>query len=111
MPCGRGRVSSTTPSTWKGTCCPTVAASDPLPPRTRLAVRAGGAVGALSRALRRGHGSVIGGRGILAVDSTALAGLTAGRTVALISGTNGKTTTTARLRAPLANHGPVAAKA
>jgi UDP-N-acetylmuramyl tripeptide synthase len=62
--------------------------------RTRLAVVAGGGLGALSRAARRGSGSVIGGHAILAIDPLALERLSAGRQVALVSGTNGKTTTT-----------------
>jgi UDP-N-acetylmuramyl tripeptide synthase len=50
---------------------------------------------------------VIGGRAILAIDPTALQRLSAGRTVVLVSGTNGKTTTTAMLRAALATRGAV----
>jgi lipid II isoglutaminyl synthase (glutamine-hydrolysing) len=50
---------------------------------------------------------VIGGRAILAVDPRALDRLAARRTVALVSGTNGKTTTTSLLRAALATGGPV----
>ena len=62
--------------------------------RTRLAVVAGGGLGALSRATGRGSGSVVGGHAILAIDPSALERLSAGRQVALVSGTNGKTTTT-----------------
>jgi lipid II isoglutaminyl synthase (glutamine-hydrolysing) len=62
--------------------------------RTRLAVVAGGGLGALSRATGRGSGSVVGGHAILAIDPLALERLSAGRQVALVSGTNGKTTTT-----------------
>jgi UDP-N-acetylmuramyl tripeptide synthase len=51
---------------------------------------------------------VVGGRAILAVDPRALARLSAGRSVALVSGTNGKTTTTSLLRAALSREGPVA---
>jgi UDP-N-acetylmuramyl tripeptide synthase len=78
-----------------------------LPTRTQLAARAGAAVGALSRRLGRGTGSVIGGRVLLAVDPRALSTLAAGRSIALVSGTNGKTTTTTLLRAALATRGPV----
>lgn len=78
-----------------------------LAPRTRLAARVGGAVGGISRRLRLGGGSVIGGRAILAVDPHALERLAAGRRVALVSGTNGKTTTTTLVRAALATAGPV----
>ncbi|HET9076557.1 MAG TPA: MurT ligase domain-containing protein [Acidimicrobiales bacterium] len=78
-----------------------------LPPRTRLAAGLGAATAAVSRRLGRGSGSVIGGRAILAVDPQALARLAAGHDVALISGTNGKTTTTSLLAAALATAGPV----
>ena len=80
----------------------------PLPWRTRLATGIGGATAGLSRRLGRGGGSVVGGRAILAVDPDALRRLAAGRTVALVSGTNGKTTTTTLLRAALTTAGPVA---
>jgi len=78
-----------------------------LPARTRLASGVGGAVSGLSRRLGRGGGSVIGGRAILAVDPNALARLAAGHHIALVSGTNGKTTTTSLLRAALATTGSV----
>ncbi len=51
---------------------------------------------------------MVGGRAILAVDPDALRRLAAGRRIALVSGTNGKTTTTSLLRAALATAGPVA---
>lgn len=44
---------------------------------------------------------------MLAVDPGALSGLSRGHEVALVSGTNGKTTTTSLLRAALATTGPV----
>lgn len=50
---------------------------------------------------------MIGGRAILAVDPSALARLSAGRTIALVSGTNGKTTTTSLLAAALGGPGQV----
>jgi len=68
-------------------------------------------VAGVSRRLGRGGGSVIGGRAILVVDRRALERLAAGRTVALVSGTNGKTTTTSLLRAALSTNGPVATNA
>ena len=67
----------------------------------------GGAVSEASRRLGRGGGSVIGGRAILAVDPGALSGLSKGHRIALVSGTNGKTTTTSLLRTALATTGPV----
>jgi lipid II isoglutaminyl synthase (glutamine-hydrolysing) len=79
-----------------------------LSTRTRLAAQAGGLTAALSRRLGRGEGTVIGGRVSLFVDPDALARLGAGRQVSLVSGTNGKTTTTRLLAAALATAGPVA---
>ncbi|HEV3351618.1 MAG TPA: MurT ligase domain-containing protein [Acidimicrobiales bacterium] len=78
-----------------------------LPLRTRVATGAGLAVAGLSRRVGAGEGSVIGGRVLLAVDPGALTRLAAGRPVALVSGTNGKTTTTSMLAAALGTLGPV----
>lgn len=64
------------------------------PARAALAVTVGAAVAGLSRATGRGEGSVIGGRATLAIDPGALARMAKGRTIVLVSGTNGKTTTT-----------------
>ena len=50
----------------------------------------------------------MGGRAILAVDPNALSRLSVGRHLALVSGTNGKTTTTSLLRAALSTRGAVA---
>ncbi len=58
-------------------------------------------VNRLSRALGRGSGTVAGGRVGLMVDPRLLAALTVGRHVVLVSGTNGKTTTTRLLSAAL----------
>lgn len=66
---------------------------------------AGRLAAGLSRAFGRGGGSVIGGRVILAVDPLALAHLSAGRAVGLVSGTNGKTTTTSLLHRALQTRG------
>jgi UDP-N-acetylmuramyl tripeptide synthase len=65
------------------------------------------AVAGLSRRVGAGEGSVIGGRVLLAMDPSALARLAAGRTIALVSGTNGKTTTTSMLAAALGTRGTV----
>jgi UDP-N-acetylmuramyl tripeptide synthase len=54
---------------------------------------------------------VVGGRAILAVDPHALGRLAAGHPVALVSGTNGKTTTTSLLRVALTTAGPVVTNA
>lgn len=82
-----------------------------LGPRGRVAVSAGRAVAAASRLTRLGSGSVIGGRASLALDRHLLARLTAGREVALVSATNGKTTTTRLLSAALAVDRPVVSNA
>lgn len=50
---------------------------------------------------------MIGGRAILGLDPMALHHLSRGHDTALVSATNGKTTTTALLRAALATRGPV----
>jgi len=76
-----------------------------LPARTRLAARIGGAVGAVSRGVGAGGGTVIGGRVTLVLDRSALAYLARGRAIALVTGTNGKTTTTQLLTAALAGAG------
>lgn len=68
--------------------------SDPLSPRAKLAVTAGKAVAAASRAAGRGSGSVIGGRVALKLDPDLLARLAEHLDVILVSATNGKTTTT-----------------
>lgn len=62
--------------------------------RTRAALLVTRAVNAVSRRLRLGGGTVIGGRAGLAVDPHLLEHAVAGRPLALVSGTNGKTTTT-----------------
>ena len=76
-----------------------------LPIRTRLAAAVGGGIGALSRATGRGSGSVVGGHAVLAIDPLALERLSAGRQVSLVSGTNGKTTTTKLLACALSSRG------
>jgi len=78
-----------------------------LPARTVFAASVGAAVSGLSRRLGRGRGSVIGGRAVLAIDPTALERLAEGRHIALVSGTNGKTTTTSLLGTALATSAPV----
>ncbi|GHJ44963.1 ligase [Catellatospora sp. TT07R-123] len=65
-----------------------------LPLRATLAASVSRTAAALSRATGRGDGSVIGGRLGMMIDPDLLAHLAAGRRIALVSGTNGKTTTT-----------------
>jgi len=72
-----------------------------LPVRARLAGRASTAVSAASRRLHLGGGSVIGGRIGLLIAPDLLGSLATGRQVALVTGTNGKTTTTRLLGAAL----------
>jgi UDP-N-acetylmuramyl tripeptide synthase len=79
-----------------------------LPIRAKLATSLSRSAAALSRATGRGDGSVIGGRIGLLIDPNLLAELAAGRQIALISGTNGKTTTTRLTAAAMGVLGEVA---
>ncbi|HEV3287607.1 MAG TPA: MurT ligase domain-containing protein [Streptosporangiaceae bacterium] len=72
-----------------------------LPLRARLATTLGGAAGRMSRLAGRGDGSVIGGVIGLRVEPDLLGLLAAGRRVVLVTGTNGKTTTTRLITAAL----------
>jgi lipid II isoglutaminyl synthase (glutamine-hydrolysing) len=78
-----------------------------LPLRTRVAALAGRAIADASRLAGTGEGSVIGGRVTLAIDKRALELMAAGHQSVVVSGTNGKTTTTRLLAAALATRGPV----
>jgi UDP-N-acetylmuramyl tripeptide synthase len=69
--------------------------------RFRFAVFTTRAVNATSRRLGRGRGTVAGGRSGLKVDPQLLQHLTASRQVVLVTGTNGKTTTTRLLAVAL----------
>jgi lipid II isoglutaminyl synthase (glutamine-hydrolysing) len=79
-----------------------------LPLRAKVATSLSRGAAALSRATGRGDGSVIGGRIGLLIDPNLLANLAAGREIALVSGTNGKTTTTRLTAAAIGVLGPVA---
>ncbi|HVB27071.1 MAG TPA: MurT ligase domain-containing protein [Mycobacteriales bacterium] len=79
--------------------------------RYALARSLGQAAARLSRLAGAGRGTTIGGRVILAVDPGALTRAAAGRRFALVSGTNGKTTTRTLLTAALATLGPVVSNA
>ncbi|MGH3793971.1 MAG: MurT ligase domain-containing protein [Pseudonocardiaceae bacterium] len=72
----------------------------------RMALRAGAMVARASRAAGF-QGQMIGGRVALMLRPTCLAELAGGRRVVLVSGTNGKTTTTAMLAAALGTAGKV----
>jgi len=76
-----------------------------LPLRARVATTLGGAAGRMSRLAGRGDGSVIGGVIGLRVEPDLLALLAAGRRVVLVTGTNGKTTTTRLITAALGTLG------
>ncbi|PRY00772.1 MurT ligase domain-containing protein [Allonocardiopsis opalescens] len=76
--------------------------------RARLAATLGLSAARLSRATGRGDGSVIGGRVALKVEPDVLAELSRGRQLALVSATNGKTTTTRLITNALRALGPVA---
>jgi lipid II isoglutaminyl synthase (glutamine-hydrolysing) len=79
-----------------------------MPLRAKVASTVSRTASALSRAAGRGDGSVIGGWLGLKIDPDLLAHLSAGRIIALISGTNGKTTTTRLATAAVGVLGPVA---
>lgn len=68
--------------------------TSPLTPRTRLAVAAGSAAAFVSRAAGKGEGLVIGGRVIQKISPEALSELAGDRVAALVSATNGKSSTT-----------------
>jgi lipid II isoglutaminyl synthase (glutamine-hydrolysing) len=76
-------------------------ASLPRDGRVAIARYAARTAAVLSRRLRGGSGLVIGGRVLLAAGSGTVAALSAGRRITLVSGTNGKTTTTALAAAAL----------
>ena len=73
--------------------------------RKQLASVTTRAVNAASRRFGRGQGTVAGGRAGLRIDPRLLEHLSAGRQVALVTGTNGKTTTTRLLTVGLGAHG------
>jgi UDP-N-acetylmuramyl tripeptide synthase len=72
-----------------------------LPMRARLATTLGGAAGTMSRLAGRGDGAVIGGVIGLRLEPDLLALLSVGRQIVLVTGTNGKTTTTRLITAAL----------
>ena len=76
--------------------------------RAQLASVLGRSAASLSRATGRGDGSVIGGRVALKVEPDLLAKLAQGRRLALVSATNGKTTTTRLISQALREFGDVA---
>ena len=76
-----------------------------LPIRARVATTLGDAAGKVSRLTGRGDGSVIGGVVGLRVAPDLLSQLSAGRQIVLVTGTNGKTTTTRLVTAAISSLG------
>jgi len=76
-----------------------------LPIRARVATTLGEAAGRVSRLTGRGDGSVIGGVVGLRVAPDLLRQLAAGRQIVLVTGTNGKTTTTRLVAAAVGSLG------
>lgn len=76
--------------------------------RGRTALAVGSAARWASRVTGRGAGAMIGGLVAMTLDRSILRQLGAGRRTAIITGTNGKSTTTRMLAAALAALGPVA---
>ncbi len=75
--------------------------------RTRAAVAAGKAASGLSRVAGRGEGLVVGGKVIMRLSPDAMADLAGDRVAALVSATNGKTSTTRLLATAVGQSGPV----
>ncbi|MDQ1286439.1 MAG: Lipid isoglutaminyl synthase (glutamine-hydrolyzing) subunit MurT [Actinomycetota bacterium] len=69
--------------------------------RLATALQAGRLAGALSRRLGQGAGTVVRGRVVLALAPDALRSLAAGRRSVVVTGTNGKSTTTRLISAAL----------
>jgi UDP-N-acetylmuramyl tripeptide synthase len=76
-----------------------------LPIRARVATTLGEAAGKVSRLTGRGDGSVIGGVVGLRLAPDLLRQLAAGRQVVMVTGTNGKTTTTRLVAAAIGSLG------
>lgn len=72
-----------------------------------MAARTGLAVNALSRATGRGEGMVVGGRVMLRMAPQLVSELAGDRVAALVSATNGKTSTTRLLAHAVEQNGPV----
>src|ERR1700752_1183280 len=76
--------------------------------RGRLALAAGASARWASRVTGRGAGAMIGGLVAMTLDKSILQQLGAGRRTVVITGTNGKSTTTRMTAAALETVGPVA---
>jgi UDP-N-acetylmuramyl tripeptide synthase len=80
-------------------------------PRGRIALGAGAAARWASRVTGRGAGAMIGGLVAMTLDKSILGQLGTGRRSVVVTGTNGKSTTTRMTAAALATLGPVATNA
>jgi lipid II isoglutaminyl synthase (glutamine-hydrolysing) len=80
-------------------------------PRGRIALGAGAAARWASRVTGRGAGAMIGGLVAMTLDKSILGQLGKGRRSVVVTGTNGKSTTTRMTAAALATLGPVATNA
>jgi UDP-N-acetylmuramyl tripeptide synthase len=79
--------------------------------RARLALAAGASARWASRVTGRGAGAMIGGLVAMTLDRSVLRQLGAGRRTVVVTGTNGKSTTTRMTASALATLGPVATNA
>ncbi|MEZ0354472.1 MurT ligase domain-containing protein [Mycobacterium sp. pR1184] len=79
--------------------------------RARLALAAGASARWASRMTGRGAGAMIGGLVAMTLDRSVLHQLGAGRRTVIVTGTNGKSTTTRMTAAALGTLGPVATNA
>ncbi|MDO0974291.1 Mur ligase family protein [Mycolicibacterium frederiksbergense] len=80
-------------------------------PRARLALGAGAAARWASRVTGRGAGAMIGGLVAMSIDKSILGQLAKNRRTVVVTGTNGKSTTTRMTAAALSTLGPVATNA
>ena len=79
--------------------------------RGRIALAAGAAARWSSRVTGRGAGAMIGGLVAMTLDKSILGQLGSGRRSVVVTGTNGKSTTTRMTAAALGTLGPVATNA
>lgn len=79
-----------------------------IPLRTRSAVAAGRMAAKTSQKLGKGEGMVVGGKVALRLSPNAMSDLAGNRVAALVSSTNGKTSTTRLLATAASQAGPVA---
>lgn len=96
------------PARTPGPLAPAFPQAAPLPLRTKLATALGRGAKVLSRTLKLGSGGMIGGKVALRLDPQLLARLSRGKRVVLVTGTNGKSTTTRMISAALSSVGEVA---